>query len=407
MLILAAIRSQICRNTSSILRALGPRCALVKTVSEQCEVEALSQVPIEPAVHDQATPQKRLGWGTVAAIFIVCLLVIGLGIGIWQLRPKEPPIGRPIGAAGNVQAFAIPASPVGEGFTIWRDGRQIYALPSTSAAGYQRVELSSNDVDIAGSGAPDLVLYAWTGGAHCCFTQILIDGQSGRLLGKLDLGNGDPMPFLPAQKSGLRRAVAINFDDVTAYKFGSYADSPMARIVAAWDGKRFSLDVKRMKAARADSPPDYFISEPELGDALPLGILDLGENEDVPAPGLTSKIDGAPRGDRAKTYQAWMDSEESRMRATSLIARDATSYGPMAAFLNERIYKGQAVAGVATIMNTYEATPTERDAALIYYFDILKQSRWLSDLDRLNGGQLTAIMAKLDATQPPHAPSKP
>ena len=360
----------------------------------------MSQIPVEPASHSPARPKRHLNGSTIAAIGIVCVLVIGCAIGIWQLRPKQTPTGRPIGTAGKIQAFAIPARPAGEGFTIWHDGRQAYTLPNDEAAGYQRIELSSNDVDIAGDSAPDLVLYAWTGGAHCCFTQILIDGHNGRLLGRLELGNGDPMPFIPATKSGLARAVAVNFDDVTAYKFGSYAESPMARIVAVWDGARFALDVSRMRAARADSPPAYFIAEPEVGDAVPLDIQDVGENEERPAPAAASQAEGSPRGDRAKTYQTWMDNEEARMRATPLSLADITSFGPMAAFLNERIYKGQAAAGVATVMSVYEATPKERDAALAYYFSVLHQSRWRADLNRLNNGQLDALVQTLTSPLP-------
>jgi hypothetical protein len=352
----------------------------------------MSQAPREPSSIGTLSTNGKLNAGNVAAIAIVTLLVIGFGYWVWQLRPKEPPTGRPIGAAGKIQTFAVPAQPSGEGFTIWRDGRQIYALPNTQASSFQRIELSSNDVDIAGTHAPDLVLYGWTGGAHCCFTQILIDGQSGRLLGKLELGNGDPMPFVPATKPELARAVAVNFDDVTAYQFGSYNDSPMARIVVAWDGKRFALDAKRMKASGASAAPTYFVAEPDLGDAVPLGIMETGESEDLPAPSGKSNIEGGQRGDRVATYRAWMETEETRMRATKLDPSDVTSFGPMAAFLNERIYKGQVVEGLATVLSAYEATPAERSAALSFYFDTLSKSRWISDLDRLNEGKLLPIV---------------
>jgi hypothetical protein len=365
----------------------------------------MSQAPPEPVslmtIDGKDVAKSKLAWGNVVAIAMVTLLIIAFTFGIWQLRPKETPIGRPIGEAGKVQAFALPANPAGEGFAIWRDGRQVYALPNDQAMSYQRIELSSNDVDIAGSSAPDLVLYGWTGGAHCCFTQILVDGQSGRVLGKLELGNGDPMPFMPAPKAGYARAVGVNFDDVSAYQFGSYADSPMARILAIWDGKRFSLDLRRMAASRADSPPAYYTAEPELGDAVPLGVMETGESEDNPAPALQPNKDGGPRGDRAKTYQTWMEDEEARMRATALNGGDETSFGPMAAFLNERIYKGQASAGVATVLEAYDKTPEVRSIAIAYYFDVLAKSRWLEDLNRLNNGQLKTLMAT--HSQPPPA----
>jgi hypothetical protein len=364
----------------------------------------MSQAPVDPPPEGESAEGWRVKstfeWSNAIAIALVCALVIGAGIGVWQLRPKEPPTGRPIGTAGKIQAFAVPANPTGEGFTIWRDGRQIGSLPNDLAAKYQRIELSSNDVDIASDAAPELVLYAWTGGAHCCFTQIVLDGHSGRLLGQFDLGNGDPMPFLPTKSAKSTRGVAVNFDDVSAYQFGAYEESPMARIVVAWDGKRFSLDKKRMKAPRPESPPAYFISEPDLGDAVPLALQDFGESEDEPAAAPQPEIDTPARGDRAKAYQTWMDGEEARMKATPLNGDDKTSYGPMAAFLNERIYKGQAVAGVATVKLAYATNPELCDAALAYYFEVLSKSRWISDLDRLNDGQLAPLIAKLTSPLP-------
>lgn len=383
----------------------------------------MSQAPVDPSRQSQNVEGQNvqelgvqgLGvkttfqWGNGIAIALVCALVIGVGIGVWQLRPKQPPTGRPLGGTSHVQAFAVASVPAGEGFTIWREGRQVGALPHNIASKYQRVEMSSNDVDVAGDKSPDLMLYAWTGGAHCCFMQILIDGHSGRLLGQVELGNGDPMPFLapksPSDGTSTLRGVAVNFDDVSAYQFGSYADSPMARIVIAWDGRRFGLDKMRMKATTPTSPPSYFIAEPELGDAVALGVQDFGESEDAPAAAMKREVDNPSRGDRAKTYQTWMDGEEARMKETPLNIDDKTSFGPVAAFLNERVYKGQAVAGVASVIAAHQDTPQVRDAALAYYFEVLGKSRWIGDLDRINDGQLAPLMAKLTSALPTPAAS--
>jgi hypothetical protein len=356
----------------------------------------------------QVTASKTT-WRNVLAIALVCALIGALGIGVWQMRPKKPPIGRPIGGVAHVQAYAIPALPAGEGFTIWRDGRQVYALPNKVALGFQRIELSSADVDIIGNHEADLVLYGWTGGAHCCFTQFVIDGHTGRLLGQLELGNGDALPFLPGSKAGLAKAAVVNYDDVTAYKFGSFADSPMARVVLAWDGKKFGLDLKRMKAAQPESPPAYFIDEADLADALPLFVLNYGESEDDPVASGDTGVNGGVRGDRAKTYQAWMAGEEARMKATTLNPADDSSFGPMAAFLNERIYKGQGVAGVASVTAAYEQMPEARAAALAHYFSVLKTSRWFDDLNRLNDGQLMGLWKTATTAQaaPASVPATP
>ena len=368
----------------------------------------MSEAPKSPIILAQSAGLSAAKSDHVLArfgvFFLAGALIIGAGIWIWNLRPMEPPTGRPIGAAGSVQAFAVPADPTGksagEGFRVWRKGRLTYQLPAANAAGYERIELSSNDVDVAGNAAPDLVLYSWTGGAHCCFTQILIDGSSGKFLGEFETGNADPVPFIPTKAKDLARAVLITYDDVTAYKFGSYAESPMARIGVIWNGHHFTLDTARMKASLPGSPPAFFIAEPELADVSSLGVQDFGQDETTP--GVTGDVpmDSAIRGDRAKSYQTWMDNEEARMTTTPLVAGDLTSFGPMAAFLNERIYKGQADAGVATVKSTYGSTPVLRDEALAYYFSVLRQSRWYEDLNHLNGGQLDALASKLTSPLP-------
>jgi hypothetical protein len=365
----------------------------------------MSEDSLEPKFSSQNPELTRVKpafkLNNLLAIVLAFALVASVAFGVMQLRPVQAPEGRPVGSAGKIQAFAVPSQASGESFTIWRDNRQVSSLSAHQDIGFQRVELSSNDVDVAGNSAPDLVLYTWTGGAHCCFSQILIDGSTGKTLGQLALGNSDPTPFLPAATKGLARAVVIGVDDVSAYKFGSYADSPMARIVIAWDGKRFGLDLKRMKATTPESPPAFFINEPDLGEAATIGVEDFGVDEDAPGAITSLTANAQGRGDRAKNYQIWMESEEARMRATPLNPEDPTSFGPMAAFLNERIYKGQAASGVETVMSVYEATPQARDTALAYYFEVLGQSRWLSDLNALNNGQLSAMLAKgASATSP-------
>jgi hypothetical protein len=346
-------------------------------------IQKAEQVALASPAH---VPKSQPKPPSLVAIALVGALTLALGVGIWQLQPKQMPEGRPIGEVGKVIAFALPAKQAGEAYVVWRDGHKTAELPMGGDTGIQRVELSSDDVDIAGSPDPDLVLYTWTGGAHCCFTQVLIDGRTGRKLGSFDLGNADPIPFIPAPTKGLARAVSINVDDVTANQFGSFADSPMARILVAWDGRRFGLDLKRMKAATPDGPPAFFINEPDLGEAASIGVQDFGIDEESPQPATTPTM----RGDRAKAYQTWMEGEEAAMRKTVLVTEDVATFGPMAAFLNERIYKGQGVAGIETVRAVYANDPQTRDVALAYYFDVLSKSRWFEDLDQLNGGALNS-----------------
>jgi hypothetical protein len=351
-------------------------------VSEQAET---------PATKVAALAKPSLPKGSLLSAALVIALVIASGVAVWLLQPRQMPEGRPVGQAGKVQVFAMPANGSSEIYTVWRNDRKTYEEDKNKST-IQRVEVSSNDIDVAGSPDPDLVLYTWTGGTHCCFSQILIDGSSGRRLGAFDIGNGDPTPFIPSQSKGLVRAVAINVDDVTAFKFGSYVDSPMARILIIWDEGRFTLDTKRMKAASPEGLPSFFLNEPELGEAASIGVQDFGVDEDNPAPAsLTATV---VRGDRAKTYVTWMRGEEARMRDTKLVNGDVSTYGPMAAFLNERIYKGQGEAGVASVLDAHKDAPDDANAALAYYFGVISKSRWLNDLDKLNDGQLKGLIGR-------------
>jgi hypothetical protein len=366
-------------------------------LSDETETATLTDTPAPALTQKKAANAQS---PSALTVFLACTLFISTGIGIWLLRPKQMPEGRPVGEVGKVVAFALPAPAAsGEGYVVWRDGHKTVELASGDASGFQRIELSSDDVDIAGSPDPDLVLYTWTGGAHCCFSQVLIDGHSGRRLGEVEIGNGDPTPFIPAKTKGLARAVAINVDDVTAFKFGSYADSPMARILIVFENGRFGLDLKRMKAASPDSPPSFFINEPELAEAASIGVQDFGEDEDTPAASATPIL----RGDRAKAYKSWMTGEEDRMRQTALVEGDVASYGPLAAFLNERIYKGQAVAGVATVLDVYKDKPDLARSALAYYFSVLSESRWLTQLDKLNDGTLKDLTGQYREAEPTQA----
>jgi hypothetical protein len=65
---------------------------------------------------------------------------------------------------------------------------------------------------------------------------------------------------------------------------------------------------------------------------------------------------------------------------------------PNPAFLNEQIYKGQASSGVQTVLEAHKDAPDAAAAALRYYFSVLKQSRWLADLNKLNDGGLTTLI---------------
>jgi hypothetical protein len=91
--------------------------------------------------------------------------------------------------------------------------------------------------DITGEGNPDVIIKSYSGGAHCCYeTTVVSLGPKRRLV---------VYPF-PDSRTGHCRArfadldgdgvyEVITCDDSFAYKFCSYADSPMVKVILKLD----------------------------------------------------------------------------------------------------------------------------------------------------------------------------
>jgi hypothetical protein len=88
-------------------------------------------------------------------------------------------------------------------------------------------------------GLPELVVSSFSGGAHCCTTELIYTQDNGRLenLGILDLGNYD-VGFHDLNGDGTRELIV--YSDNLAYYDWSYADSPALKTVLGWDGLRLA-----------------------------------------------------------------------------------------------------------------------------------------------------------------------
>jgi hypothetical protein len=344
---------------------------------------AQDEVPVRRA--SGAAEALKAGFGEArsrpAALVAVLALLVGGAAGIWflGLRPQEP--GRELGTAGEVRLVAKAARD-GETMEVWRGAERLSRLGVADTGRFQRFEMTSDSVNVGGGPAADLVVYGWTGGMHCCITHFVVDGDTGALLGRIEQGDGDPASFVAPERGSAGQAVMPLWDDAGQGQYGPEYSSPLGRVLVSWRGTGgFGLDAAAMKASGPDAPPAFWATNPALVQAL----IDQGIEAD-----FLPESPKAGRGGMSRAYLAWLERLERELGSATLVAEDAGSFVPLARLLNAYVYKGQAAAGVAEVRRIAGGQGEALEAGLRHYFAVLGQSRWFADLDRLNGGALTA-----------------
>jgi len=91
--------------------------------------------------------------------------------------------------------------------------------------------------DINGDGLPDLIVSAWSGGAHCCYSSgVYSVGEDVKAVLLLETGNCGPGEFEDLDGNGTREFITC--DDRWAYAYCSFADSPFPRVIYSYDSAR-------------------------------------------------------------------------------------------------------------------------------------------------------------------------
>lgn len=319
----------------------------------------------------------------------VALLVAAGAAGIWALGVAGPGEGRLLagstdlaGDQPDAKTLRLVARKAGDGEIVEvRRGRdRLERLGVDDAVRFQRFELTSDQLDVGGGPAPDVVIYGWTGGMACCITHFVIDGDSGRLLGRIEQGAGDPSVFVPPAEGSTGRPLMPLMDDVAAGAYGgSEADTPMGRVLVGWlpQEGRFGLDLAAMRAVRDDAPPAYWTANPGLA----ISLLDTAAGGAVEP--------GAGRGAMARAYAGWIEAQMQALRGARLDPTDPASFVPLARVLDAYVYKGRVEAGLSRIRSLKADQAEGLEVGLKQYFLVLAESRWFADLDRLNNGALT------------------
>lgn len=135
-----------------------------------------------------------------------------------------------------------PQAEGGSRATIARDG----AAPLTFDAREIRMREPAGE-NVTGSGVPQLVLTAWSGGDHCCFTTHMVElGPQPRMIQSLDTGPVDVDLFNQFDNDS---ALEIGLPDISFIGWpGNGAPSPLPRIILHWDGKQYVPSAKLMRA---------------------------------------------------------------------------------------------------------------------------------------------------------------
>jgi hypothetical protein len=96
--------------------------------------------------------------------------------------------------------------------------------------------------DITGDSQPEIVVSTWSGGAHCCYaTAVYSIGSEVRTVLNIETGNCGPGEFMDLD--GDRRLEIVTCDDRWGYVYCTFAESPLPRVVLAYDAVRAGYEV--------------------------------------------------------------------------------------------------------------------------------------------------------------------
>jgi len=191
----------------------------------------------------------------MCSTLVLVLVLAGCG------RPERPK-GAPAGGSADTAASraVLDTLPVGDEarvglfvvrvvggedepqrVVVSRDGRTVY---ETAPGWRMRIgRLSGPEAggvepgtDVNADGIPDVTLWDWSGGAHCCFTTIVLSlGTRVDSLVTIATGNSGGRFVNLDEDPQLEFETA---EDGFAYWPGSFAGSPHPRVVLDWEGRR-------------------------------------------------------------------------------------------------------------------------------------------------------------------------
>ena len=176
--------------------------------------------------------------------------------------PGEPE--RLFGAAEGTSLFELyrsgPATcDADETLSLWRDGtpldsvggHRLWLGAALDTLMWEDLPPEAHPVpegavrDLTGDGVPEVVVSSWSGGAHCCFSYLVVElGETPRLLAAVDAADSE-VEVRDADGDGVPELWLHDF--AFAYWNTSFAGSPAPRVALAWDGEAFSPSERHMR----------------------------------------------------------------------------------------------------------------------------------------------------------------
>ncbi len=141
----------------------------------------------------------------------------------------------------------------GDGVVLYRKTKESfgeYRLGQKASAEHNIAKIEDG-TDITGRGRPDMIVTAWSGGAHCCFFHIIFELKPElRLVARLDDGDGDLAHF--ADLDGDGHYYYEGNDWTFAYWDATLADSVAPAVVLRFvddaHGGRYHIAMDKMRS---------------------------------------------------------------------------------------------------------------------------------------------------------------
>ena len=194
----------------------------------------------------------------IFAFIILAILLIGGGSGCAVLHPRESSGFVPKGKVTDETSFngfsvKTYRSDDGDGsFEILRGNKRVYGqhglcfyIGGQAGNDDKAMRLPVPSADITGNGKPNLVVYEWTGGAHCCFVARIFElGSWVKMLAEIDGRHSTPA-FVDLDGDSLPEVIL--YDWTFEYWPGSFATSPAPKVVLHWGNGQYVPDAKLME----------------------------------------------------------------------------------------------------------------------------------------------------------------
>jgi hypothetical protein len=139
-----------------------------------------------------------------------------------------------------------------ESFEIWRGKKRLYQgmcyrcyIGGKPEDENEAMRMPPPGQDITGDGKPNLVVYEWTGGAHCCYIAYVFElGDRVKLLAEVDGKHGMPS-FADLDGDSILEIIIEDWS--FEYWPYSFAGSPAPKVILSWSDGKYIPDAQLME----------------------------------------------------------------------------------------------------------------------------------------------------------------